>query len=147
MGNRAVITTAGAGDNPSNFIGIYLHWNGGPESVLAFLETAKNRHYRSPDGDESYGMARLVGVIHDFFGADKETSVGIGMLDHLDTDNWDNGVYQVGKDWKVISRWGKGSDGIKTVDELSPDQKQRFNGIVEYLDQHLQNFIAFRGER
>ena len=35
MGNRAVVT------NKNQDIGIYLHWNGGPESVCAFLTYAK----------------------------------------------------------------------------------------------------------
>ena len=36
MGNRAVITTKENMDN--NGIGIYLHWNGGRDSVRAFLK-------------------------------------------------------------------------------------------------------------
>lgn len=37
MGNRAVISF----DENDNATGVYLHWNGGPESVLAFLAAAK----------------------------------------------------------------------------------------------------------
>ena len=35
MGNRAVITT------PDKKIGVYLHWNGGRDSVEGFLQTCK----------------------------------------------------------------------------------------------------------
>ena len=35
MGNRAIITTQKDFDN--NGIGVYLHWNGGRDSVQAFL--------------------------------------------------------------------------------------------------------------
>jgi hypothetical protein len=37
MGNRAVISFSEA----KTATGIYLHWNGGPESILAFLDAAK----------------------------------------------------------------------------------------------------------
>lgn len=39
MGNRAVITTSKSTDiKNSTDIGIYLHWNGGRDSVQAFLK-------------------------------------------------------------------------------------------------------------
>ena len=129
MGNRAVITVG----RDDNNLGIYVHWNGGPESVLAFLETAKARGYRCPKSDETYGMARLVGVIHEFFGVDSSTSLGIGTLKTLDCDNYDNGVYVVGRNWAITDRWGKGHDATKTVEQLSNGQKERYNAIVNDL--------------
>jgi len=45
MGNRAVIT---ASELQTVGVGIYLHWNGGPESVLAFLDVARERGFRDP---------------------------------------------------------------------------------------------------
>ena len=39
MGNRAIITTKKDFDN--NGIGVYLHWNGGRDSVQAFLTYCK----------------------------------------------------------------------------------------------------------
>lgn len=104
MGNRAVIT---ASTSTTKGIGIYVHWNGGPESVQAFLDTCEQRGYRDPASDEGYAMARLCAVICEFF--DGGLSVGIGTLDHMDCDNWDNGVYVIGAGWKVVGRWGKGS--------------------------------------
>lgn len=104
MGNRAVIT---ASTSKTKGVGIYVHWNGGPESVLAFLDVARERGYRDPADDESYAMARLCQVICEFFGGD--SSVGIGQLDELDCDNYDNGVYVIGKGWTVVDRWGSGS--------------------------------------
>ena len=38
MGNRAVITASTAPDAPS----IYLHWNGGRDSVEGFLKAARD---------------------------------------------------------------------------------------------------------
>lgn len=94
MGNRAVITTR------AKEIGVYLHWNGGRDSVEAFLEYCKLKGYRTPEEDD-YGWARLCQVIGNFFGG--TTYVGIGLYDNLDTDNGDNGVYVI-EDWKIVDR-------------------------------------------
>lgn len=131
MGNRAVIT---ASQLKTSGLGIYLHWNGGPESVLAFLHEAKERGFRDPCSDQSYGMARLCGLIHEFFGVKTETSLGIGTLDNLDCDNWDNGVYVIGKDWTIAKRWGQGSNPKQTtVEDLNADQLEHYKAIRAQL--------------
>lgn len=94
MGNRAVITTE------DRDIGVYLHWNGGRDSVEAFLTYCKIKGYRCPE-DDYYGWARLCQVIGNFFGG--ELSVGIDKYDRLDTDNGDNGVYII-KNWEIVGR-------------------------------------------
>lgn len=94
MGNRAVITT------PEKKIGVYLHWNGGRDSVEAFLDYCKLRGFRAPDEDD-YGWARLCQVIGNFFGGC--LSIGIDRYDRLDRDNGDNGVYVI-KGWKIVKR-------------------------------------------
>lgn len=99
MGNRAVITTRENFEN--NGIGIYLHWNGGRDSVEGFLEYCKLRGFRSPDID-CYGWARLVQVIANFFGKDG-LSIGVDTVNRLDCDNWDNGVYII-KGWEIVGR-------------------------------------------
>lgn len=98
MGNRAVITVEGSK------VGVYLHWNGGIESVTAFLRAAKDLGVRSPCGDASYFYARLVQIIGNYFGG--TTSVGIDALDQLDTDNGDNGVYYVNDGFAIMRRVG-----------------------------------------
>jgi hypothetical protein len=99
MGNRAVITTR---ENWRHCgVGVYLHWNGGRDSVEAFLKYCDLKGYRSPDTD-CYGWARLCQVIGNFFGG--STSIGIDTLWHLDRDNGDNGVYII-KDWKIEDRY------------------------------------------
>ena len=130
MGNRAVIT---ASTSHTKGIGIYLHWNGGIESVQAFLDVAKARGFRDPTSDESYGMARLCGLIHEFFGVDQDTSLGIGTLEQLDCDNYDNGVFVIGKGWEITGRWGKGSQVFTpgAVDMARADDQ--YKGIVEQL--------------
>lgn len=98
MGNRAVITTEENFNN--NGIGIYVHWNGGRDSVEAFLKYCELQGFSKPEED-CYGWARLCQVIANFFGGD--SSVGIDVCSHLDCDNYDNGVYFI-KDWKIVGR-------------------------------------------
>ena len=96
MGNRAVITT----NKELNDTGIYLHWNGGRDSVEAFLAYCDLKHYRKPEND-SYGYAMLVNVITNYFG--DGLSCDVGNCQHLDCDNYDNGVYII-KDWRIVDR-------------------------------------------
>ena len=86
MGNRAVIAW---GEYSPETMGIYLHWNGGRDSVEGFLAAAKEITRNSP----SYSFARLVQVIANFFGGGN--SIGLGKCRELDCDNMDNGVYEV----------------------------------------------------
>ena len=98
MGNRAVITTKENMDN--NGIGIYLHWNGGRDSVRAFLKYCELKGYASPSED-NYGWARLCQVIGNFFGG--TGSLGIDVVNNLDCNNWDNGVYLI-EGWEIVGR-------------------------------------------
>lgn len=98
MGNRAVITTKENMDN--NGVGVYLHWNGGRDSVRAFLKYCELKGYRAPSED-NYGWARLCQVIGNFFGG--STSLGIDTVNHLDCNNWDNGVYLI-EGWEIVGR-------------------------------------------
>lgn len=103
MGNRAVITTQ------DKELGVYVHWNGGRDSIEAFLLYCKLKGYRAPEND-NYGWARLCQVIGNFFGG--EYSVGIDRYDRLDTDNGDNGTYII-KDWQIV---GKEFEPLDTLD-------------------------------
>lgn len=94
MGNRAVIATE------KKDIGIYLHWNGGRDSVEAFLKAAEDRGYISPEID-CYGWARLCQLIGNYFGGN--LNIGIDRYENLDCDNGDNGVYII-KNWKIVGR-------------------------------------------
>lgn len=92
MGNRAVIQMKGSD------VGIYLHYNGGRDSVEGFLTYCKLRGFRGDD----YGMARLTQVIANFFGGD--LSIGIDTVDKLDCNNQDNGVYIIDDKFNIIER-------------------------------------------
>jgi len=99
MGNRAVITTRENFENHG--VGVYLHWNGGMDSVRAFLKYCELRNFRSPSED-SYGWARLAQVLCNFMGGDG-LSVGVDVVSNLDCDNYDNGVYII-DGWDIVGR-------------------------------------------
>ena len=121
MGNRAVITTRENFEN--NGVGIYIHWNGGRESVDAFLKYCELQGYIPPEQD-CYGWASLAKVISNFFGGGE--SIGIDQVSNLDCDNFDNGVYII-ENWKVVDRryrvgvyynhYSHGADGSFTKEE------------------------------
>ena len=130
MGNRAVITTSGSYSvKDSAEMGVYLHWNGGRDSVEAFLTYCKLRGFRAPESD-NYGWARLCQVIGNFFGG--ELSIGIDKCCNLDCENGDNGVYVI-KGWEIRKRlYHKGGeqrqhdlvDMVCAIDEAQPVKEQ-----------------------
>lgn len=136
MGNRAVITASKSKDSG---LGIYLHWNGGIESVVAFLDVASQLRYRSPEEDESYGMAKLCGLISLYCGIRSETGVGINDLSKLDCDNYDNGVYVVGEGWQIVDRWGHGSRPFKRTDIADARSTHDYMNTVDAMINTLQN--------
>lgn len=95
MGNRAFIVFDEGGQKPDH--GVYLHWNGGPESVLAFLQSLIDRRWTRMD----YVSARFCAVASEFFdseGGDGGLSLGIMGFNPKkpnDSDPGDNGIYYV----------------------------------------------------
>ena len=149
MGNRAVITTSTAADVAnSTDIGVYLHWNGGRDSVEGFLEYCKRRGFRSP-GQDCYGWARLCQVIGNFFGGD--LSIGIDQCCKLDCDNWDNGTYIIQmRDWQIVDR--KYFDGveqhrydleemIKEIDACQPERDRLYKDPEPATSSELAGFL------
>ncbi len=99
MGDRAVLALA---SNPK--VGVYLHWDGSPDSVQKILAEVQSRQYRTPGNDPTYALARLIGVCHERIGQDTGLSLGVGALSCLDCDNGDNGLYWIGNDWEITDR-------------------------------------------
>lgn len=137
MGNRAVIT-AYKGENVkgADSIGIYLHWNGGYDSVAAFLKYCELEGYRMPESD-NYGWARLCQVIGNFFGG--SNSVGVDRCCNLDCENGDNGVYVI-KGWKIVGRkYANGYEQLaydplemlKSINESMPASQQLEQEVLE----------------
>lgn len=114
MGNRGVITTK------DKEVGVYLHWNGGRDSVEAFLKYCKLKGYRAPESD-NYGWARLCQVIGNFFGG--ETSVGVDRFERIEhSASWGNGVYII-ENWEVVGR--------EQFDDEEQDDHELYDMLVE----------------
>lgn len=141
MGNRAVITTAENFKN--NGVGVYLHWNGGRDSVEAFLTYCQLKGYRKPE-DDCYGWARLCQVIGNFFGGD--SSIGIDNVKNLDTNNYDNGTYLI-ENWKIVGRkYFEGKEQqhyslesmLYEIDEAQPERerlgKDKINELLDKMN-------------
>lgn len=96
MGNRALII--GKGSN----VGIYLHWNGGRDSVEAFLRWAELSKLPSI---ENRGEIALAAVIANFFGNDGNSisleTVNRGSLQA--SAPYDNGIYIV-ENHQIVGR-------------------------------------------
>ena len=111
MGNRAnVIFADSIGETISPCI--YLHWNGGAESIYPFLDELDRRHVRA---DHNYEAARFIEVVAQFMDHGEKDmytlslgvvngpkSITIKDLNKVATDSEDNGFY-------IIDRTGTDS--------------------------------------
>lgn len=129
MGNRAYIVPKGMEN-----IGVYLHWNGGIDSVTAFLRYCDLKEHRYFGGEraDGYGIARLCQVIGNYIGGN--LSLGIHILNEKIKDiaeHIDNGVYIV-DGWKIVEHIGgwqthEGYDITEMmieIDEAQPPEEQ-----------------------
>lgn len=91
MGNRCYIT------NKDKKLAIYLHWNGGKDSINAFLAYCEMRDFRN----DYYGMARLCQIIANYIG--KSLSIGISEYIQDNGKFADNGIYVI-DNWRIIDR-------------------------------------------
>ena len=123
MGNRAFIT------DETRKVGVYLHWNGGRDSVEAFLEYCKRKDCRGFGQDTSYGMARLVQVVANFFGG--TSSVGISPYPCYD----DNGIYIV-RGWDIVERktWDYEEDKEVDFPESWEQHEYDLEEMIEEID-------------
>ncbi len=100
MGNRATVIFQAEGKiSPA----VYLHWNGGPESVYQFVDELDRRQVRA---DADYEAARFVQLVGEFFDQDGTSGLSLGLaqgpssispeaLAMVETDHGDNGFYVV----------------------------------------------------
>ena len=124
MGNRAVITASKSKDiQNSTDIGVYMHWNGGRESVEAFLTYCKAKGYPAPNQD-NFGWARLCQVVCNFFGGG--LSVGVDKCCRLDCDNYDNGVYVI-RGWDIVDR-------VYAHDSDDDFSNEYYNGVLQQVN-------------
>ena len=152
MGNRAVITSYKQLNKIGEDIGIYVHWNGGPESVEAFCAYCDMKGFRDVDTDQSYAYARLAQVYANFF--EGGLSVGVNRLSNLDCDNGDNGVYYL-KGWNVVTNSyliplyydgtpEKNSELVESLKEINKYQPENLKVKDEDIESYVKN-RALRG--
>jgi len=80
---------------------IYMHWNGGRDSVEAFLSLAKLMRL---DGDSDDAMERLAALIAAGLEIPKGRTVYLEEYGMADKDNGDNGVYIINGQWEITGR-------------------------------------------
>ena len=127
MGNRAVI------EFENTNMGIYLHWNGGRDSIEPLLHVAKEYGIV---GNGDYSQARLTQIICNTF--DGKLGVGIDTLDNLDCDNFDNGVYVIDSRLNIVGR----------KFTRYPEQNEHdFKGMVEFIKERNDRFFITSDSR
>ncbi len=135
MGNRAIITTEDFS------MSMYLHWQGGRDSVEAFLDYCRLHGFRSPEAD-CYGWARLAQVACNFMGPEG-LSCGIAPYSRECDPMSDNGDYVV-RDWEIVERrypWEDFEEQaeydhgemLHAIDRAQPEDQQ----LGAYLDAEI----------
>jgi len=137
MGNRAFIVFHNEDTNKVSSA-IYLHWNGGPESIYAFLDECDRRKVAH---DLDYQPARFIHVVCDYFDTHPlgagGSSIGV-MAGPSGIQPWylaefcksadDNGVYVVShKDGiRKVRRFYRGTvEGIPRCIEMTAAQVEQ----------------------
>ena len=115
MGNRAILAFEDKKKRDHDSIGIYLHWNGGRDSVEGFLQVAKDYDLRSGD----YGIARLTQIIGNFIGG--TLCLGVGVVKLMDSS--DNGIYWIDEHFDIVGR------------EFAPDKEQNIYSLYDMTDE------------
>ena len=121
VSNSAYITTKKEFDKGVG-LAVYVHWNGGRESVEEFLKECRKNDVRPPERD-CYGWARLCQVIGNFFGG--SLSVGIDNVNFNENLWSDNGIYII-ENWEIV--------GVIDGDDLAKWRNFDQNAVFEHCD-------------
>ncbi|WP_416445441.1 hypothetical protein AB3K78_01185 [Leucobacter sp. HNU] len=136
MGNRAFITAPGAS------VGIYLHWNGGLDSITAFLRYAELAGLPKAS-HEGYWLAPYAGMLVNYFRNDGHT-VSIETCDPRNlqaTAPDDNGTYVI-EDYRIVGRiHGPEFEQrthdlqvmLREIDEKQPE-RDRLDGFLDGVE-------------
>ncbi len=131
MGNRAVITT------PERKVGIYLHWNGGRDTIEPLLKYCELQGYRPPSSDE-YGFARICQVMGNFFGGSTSLGVGAYTTDRQ-MDPGDNGIYVI-EGWHIADHLRTEYDsnwnpvGMRSFGPSEEEDWHKFDDMLRAFD-------------
>jgi len=115
MGNRALVIFTDDTETTDG-VAVYFHWNGGPESVYAFVDYLASKG--GMRNDASYTAARFIQVAGNFLGG--TTSLGIQSVPTLVSDlreqaagfsHGDNGLYLLKIGAGSYTTYGRYLDG------------------------------------
>ena len=87
MSNSGVIQFKGFDE-----YGVYLHWNGGRDSIEAFLKYCKLKGYMNND------IPRFIQIVSNYFGGNNSI-----YLENINKISSDHGIYIV-DNWEIIGR-------------------------------------------
>ena len=116
MGNRAFLYPESAKPGKKT-LGVYLHWNGGPDSVIPLIRYCKAKRFRK--FSDGYGVARLCQVMGNFFGGTTSLGVEYERPEYVDTNHK---PYCITDDWE-----------IKNIDDYRDDDWPTEQQIREFL--------------
>lgn len=134
MGNRAIITTK------ERETYVYLHWNGGRDTVEPLLRYCELQGYRPPSED-CYGFARMCQVMGNFFGGTLSLGVGAYTTD-AEMDPGDNGIYVI-EGWRIAEhlKCEYGPDwepvGTREVQPWKEQHEHDFDAMLRELDEAM----------
>lgn len=139
MGNRAVIALDKF--DAENGQGVYLHWNGGRDSIESFLEFVRIDHTAFI---QETGVDKLLLALNAFGFSDNKVTVE--PLGRLDCDNYDNGVYVVD-----TQRWVITDRVFKRYDEQKHHNQEAFVrglyvSVLEYKVKKLQELVNLQDQ-
>ena len=131
MGNRAVVCFDKF--KPTR-IAIYLHWNGGRDSIEAFLKATRIL-MGDRLGDESYAQARFIQVIGTAMVGN--LSFGIGTCKQYGKDQ-DNGVYVIDSETmtikdRIFSDWYE-EEGETFHEQMEHNLNEFTNNIIKLVN-------------
>ena len=121
MGNRAMVVFK---SEHSTSPAVYLHWNGGPESVYTFLEYMEKANCRMA-GDPSYAAARFCQIAGNYFGG--TLSLGVCNVKPQDVENidpGDNGIFIIEKGCVRRYVWPEIGTGSRWLSEKEVDAER-----------------------
>ena len=127
MGNRAVIHFQGSS------VGMYVHWNGGRDTIEPMLEVAKEYELRA-----DYGLARLLQMFGNFMGG--TLSMGVDELERLDCDNCDNGVYVIDSKFNIVDR--KFTENMLRPEQAVYDPEEMKQAFRDANDRYFKTLVA-----
>jgi len=163
MGNRANVIFV---DEKEEHISpcVYLHWNGGPESIYSFINELNRRIIRN---DQNYECSRFIQLVGEFFDIDSIDNLSLGItngpkkitienLKKIHTDQSDNGFYVICRhsclkdDFSVRRFVTDYKDDIYTLREYTKAEVEVEREAAyksDYIQSIHESFIKIQGTR